>query len=994
MAPVRNVLGIAAGVAGRAVCAALALAVAWPAAAQSVSDRPHLRIEAGMHTTRIVRVDSDPAGRILVTASEDRTARVWDTATGQLIQVLRVPIGGDNDGWVYSAAIAPDGQSVVLGGWMSYGASALGGLARAPGAEPDEPQDYETHSLFVYDLGSGRMLRRIPGLGNVANDLAYSPDGRHLAVAVGGGARSLVLETATWTVVAELGMNDGASYNLAWSPDGRLATVTYDGVIRLYDQSFRQVRARRPYAGERPFDIAFSPDGGLLAVGYESMRQLLVLDGRTLATVTEPDVTDVSEQADMGKVEWSADGSRLVAGGSDSFEAGTWWPRYIRVWEDRGAGAYQDLGISGNTILDLETLPDGSLAVVSGQPDIIFLNPELKIAWQKDSPNFDYSAVDRSHFRMSGDGREIGATPYGGEPFVFDVAGRSLRGEASQHPAYRDSARGLTLTEWINTSAPRLNGRTLDFLEAYEWSRSVAVAQDGSFAVIGGDWNLYSVNPDGSQRWKARTPGAAWTVNVSGDGRLVGAAYADGTIRWYDAGDGTELLALYVHADGQRWVLWTPSGYYDAAPGGEDLIGWHVNRGLETEPVFFGAALFRDRYYRPDVVQAILATRDEAEAVALADARRNEVAPPVGQPPQGVPLQNSLPPVVRIDSPARGDLARGETLAVELGVTVAPDAPLTEVRVFINGRPQRDPPVELAGDRARLMLDIAGLTEEELWVTVMGANRHGFGPPADVMLRRPSVDFRPVEVKPKLYVLAIGTSQYRDASLTLQYAAKDAADFASLVVGQEGALYSAVEVRLVTDTDATYDNIRDGLFWLEEEVTANDTAYIFLAGHGVNDNRGELFFLPHEAEVGNLRRTAVAASEIVRTIEYLPGRTVYFMDSCHSGNLEFTRRAAVPLDVNGHLQDLYAATGAVVFSSATGSQYSLESPEWGNGAFTLALREGLDGRADVNGDGAVSVNEMNLYLSDRVKELTANRQTPVLRKRDEVADFPLAVLMH
>jgi len=984
----------AAACLARAVAAGAALAAAGAAAAQEVSDRPHLRIEAGMHTTRIVRVDADASGRFLVTASEDRTARVWDVATGQLVQTLRVPIGGDNDGWVYAAAIAPDGKTVVLGGWMSYGATARDELARAPGATPDEPADYLTHSLFVYDLASGRMVRRIPGLGNVANDLAFSPDGRLLAVAVGGGARSLVLDVATWTVTAELGLNDGASYNLAWAPDGRLASVTYDGVIRLFGSDFRQLRARRPFAGQRPFDLEFSPDGALLAVGYESTVQPLVLDGKTLATVTEPDITDVAEGSDLGKVEWSADGSRLIAGGSASFAAEDWWPRYIRIWQDKGAGPYQDLGVAGNTILDLETLPDGSLAVVSGQPDIIFLNPGMKIAWQQDSPNLDYSAVDRTHFRMSADGRAIGATPYGGTPFVFDVPARALKAEASQDPAFLERARGLAVTDWLNTEAPKVNGRTLDFLEDFEWSRSVAVAHDGTFAAIGGDWNLYLVNPDGSLRWQARTPGAAWTINVSGDGRLVGAAYADGTIRWYDAEDGSELLALYVHADGQRWVLWTPSGYYDAAPGGEDLIGWHVNRGLETEPVFFSASLFRDRFYRPDVVQAILETRDEAAAVALADAHRAETPAP-GAVPEGTPLlQDSLPPVVRIDSPARGAEAPGDTLTVELGITAAADAPLTEVRVFINGRPQRDPPLTLSGGKATVTLDIAGLTEEELWVTVMGANRHGFGPPADVMLRRPPEGFRPVEVKPRLYVLAIGTSVYRDEKLRLQFAAKDAGDFADLLRGQAGALYSSVEVRLITDAEATYDNIRDGLFWLEEQVTANDTAYLFVAGHGVNDNRGELYFLPFEGEVDNLRRTAVASSEFVRTIEYLPGRTVYFMDSCHSGNLEFTRRSAVPLDVNGHLQDLYAATGAVVFSSATGSQYALESAEWGNGAFTLALREGLDGRGDVNGDGAVSVNELNLYVSDRVKELTANRQTPVLRKRDEVADFPLAVLLN
>ena len=59
------------------------------------------------------------------------------------------------------------------------------------------------------------------------------------------------------------------------------------------------------------------------------------------------------------------------------------------------------------------------------------------------------------------------------------------------------------------------------------------------------------------------------------------AAYADGTIRWHRLSDGKELLAFFPHKDKKRWVLWTPSGYYDASPGGEELIGWHVSNGKD-----------------------------------------------------------------------------------------------------------------------------------------------------------------------------------------------------------------------------------------------------------------------------------------------------------------------------------------------------------------------------------------------------------------------------
>jgi hypothetical protein len=65
----------------------------------------------------------------------------------------------------------------------------------------------------------------------------------------------------------------------------------------------------------------------------------------------------------------------------------------------------------------------------------------------------------------------------------------------------------------------------------------------------------------------------AWAVNISDDGRLAIAAYADGTIRWHRLPDLEELLAFYADAgDRERWVLWTPLGHYDTSPGAEDLI--------------------------------------------------------------------------------------------------------------------------------------------------------------------------------------------------------------------------------------------------------------------------------------------------------------------------------------------------------------------------------------------------------------------------------------
>ena len=82
----------------------------------------------------------------------------------------------------------------------------------------------------------------------------------------------------------------------------------------------------------------------------------------------------------------------------------------------------------------------------------------------------------------------------------------------------------------------------------------------------------------------------------------------------------------------------------------------------------------------------------------------------------------------------------------------------------------------------------------------------------------------------------------------------------------------------------------------------------------------------------------------------------------------------------------------MVFAASTGNQYSLEDAAWENGAFTKALVEGLNGRAAYTGRGTITVNMLDLYLSERVKELTKGRQTPTTTKPYGVPDFPVAVV--
>jgi hypothetical protein len=139
---------------------------------------------------------------------------------------------------------------------------------------------------------------------------------------------------------------------------------------------------------------------------------------------------------------------------------------------------------------------------------------------------------------------------------------------------------------------------------------------------------------------------------------------------------------LFPHADGRRWVLWTPEGYYQASVGGEDLIGWHLNHGLDAAPEFYGASRFRKQFYRPDVIAHVLTTLDGSEALRLADQVR-------GQPTRPRDVLTVLPPRVPVLSPTPGTTTTSNQLILVYKAE-SDIGPITATEVRVNGRPVQE----------------------------------------------------------------------------------------------------------------------------------------------------------------------------------------------------------------------------------------------------------------------------------------------------------------
>jgi WD40 repeat protein len=563
-------------------------------------DQPVLVVETGMHTAPIRALDVDAAGRLAVTGCEDKTVRVWSLSDGKLLQTIRMPAGPDDIGKIFAVAMSPDGELVAAGGWTRW------------------MTDAREESIYLFETRTGRMTARIAGLPSVTGRLAFSSDGRYLAAGVpdGGGLR-VYDRDGQWTeVFRDTDYGLGHILGVTFAADGRLATASLDGKVRLYDRDFKLVvPPRKTTGGDEPVAIAFSPDGTMLAVGYNDAATVDLLDGHSLAPLSRPNV-DGLRNGSLSIVTWSKDGKTLYAGGQDL-------GRGIRLlaWANAGRGERRALPAGNDTIMGLAALPDGRLLVAAQDPLVELLEPDDRPRWAHASPKADLRD-QYDTLAVSADGAivDFGFEQLGNSPLRFDLHALKLsRDPPADHQTILAKPTGLVVEGWRHGLSPTLDGKPIK-LAPYETSRSVAVHPDGGRFLLGTEWYLRAIDAKGQRLWQRSAPGVVWGVNISGDGRLIVATYGDGTIRWHRMDDGRELLALFVLADKQNWVAWTPEGFYGATPGAFGVLQWQVNRGFDAAADIVPVSEI-PRSRRPDVLALMLQEMEIVRALGIADLK-------------------------------------------------------------------------------------------------------------------------------------------------------------------------------------------------------------------------------------------------------------------------------------------------------------------------------------------------------------------------------------
>jgi hypothetical protein len=421
-------------------------------------------------------------------------------------------------------------------------------------------------------------------------------------------------------------------------------------------------------------------------------------------------------------------------------------------------------------------------------------------------------------------------------------------------------------------------------------------------------------------------------------------------------------------------------------------MGWHVNSGSNRMGTFYPAVQFRASLYRPDVLTRLLAAGDVPRALAQADGASRRASEPTN-------IGQVLPPTVQVTAPNQAFVEVSQpTLTVQASARSRGQQPVTALRLLLDGRPYEGRKGVYVVD-----LDAAATPTDDVqrtWTVELEPGRHtivvqaetaaskGLSDTLEVLYREPRA---PGESRaPDLYVLAVGIADY-PGHLKLEYAAKDATNLVSTLQSVSSSLFRSIQVRLLTDKQATRQDILSGLTWLRREMTQRDVCIVFFSGHGAKDETGNFYLVPVEGDPADLLATGVSGSQFKDALAAIPGRVVVLLDACHAGAAGGDRRKAVRVVTDDLIRDLATDDfGVIVMCSSMGREFSMESREHEQGFFTVALIEAFSGKADYNGDGLVYLTEIDAYLCDRVKTLTQGKQHPVTAKPVTIRSFPLA----
>ncbi|HEX5751249.1 MAG TPA: SIR2 family protein [Archangium sp.] len=550
-----------------------------------------------------------PDGRRVVSASDDKTLKVWDVETGQELATLR-----GHEGWVMGCVVTPDGRRVVsasedktLKVWdvetgqelvtsRGHEAAVNGCVVMPDGRHMVSASDDE--SLKVWEVDTGKELATLRGHVGGVMGCAVMPDGRRVVSA----SYDKTLKVWDWVTGKELLSLEGHTGGVrgcAVLPDGRcVVSASNDGTLKIWDvETRRELATLTGHEGwvrccavlpDGPRVVSASEDGTLKIWDVETRRELFALKGHGGC---------------VGACTVTPEGRRVVSASED----GT-----LKIWDvEAGREPSTPRGHSG-WVNGCAMTPDGR-HVVSASEDKTLKVWDLTTGQEVRTLEGHRGVV--SCCAMMPDGRRVVSASDDGTLKIWEVeTGRellTLEGDGDWQMGCAGISRGRVVAASANRTL-RIweveTGRKLATLKGHQGGvRSCAVTPGGRHVVSASNDKTLKIWDVETGREVAILRGhGGWVMGcaVTPDGRRVVSASEDGTLKIWHVETWRELATLRGHEGWVSGCAVTPDGRrVVSASYDKTLKVWDIDSGrcLST---LFGAGAFLSVAATSDVVCA------------------------------------------------------------------------------------------------------------------------------------------------------------------------------------------------------------------------------------------------------------------------------------------------------------------------------------------------------------------------------------------------------
>lgn len=240
--------------------------------------------------------------------------------------------------------------------------------------------------------------------------------------------------------------------------------------------------------------------------------------------------------------------------------------------------------------------------------------------------------------------------------------------------------------------------------------------------------------------------------------------------------------------------------------------------------------------------------------------------------------------------------------------------------------------------------------------------------------------------KGKKYLISIGINNYSKIGQNLKYAVNDAVKIENIFKK------SGYITRLLTNKQATKAKIQENIVdYLSKNTKIEDTVILYYSGHGFvkkDSNGKEMGFLcPSDSDISKIYASCISMTQIKDWFRLIPAKQIVFIiDSCVAGlagKQVLTKdliREQMPLQSlvpNNPIRfDKLDSKDRAIFSACKGDEQALEPISLQHGLFTYFLLDGLRGKADLDRDGKISLEELYFFVSPKVTSASRQLQTP------------------